>query len=54
MERTVDTPLWTPSPDRVAASRLTAFAALVRERHSVDARDYASLHRWSVAHPAEF
>ena len=50
----LDEPLWTPSTERVAASRLTAFAALVRERHGVDARAYESLHRWSVQHPAEF
>ncbi|HSO07247.1 MAG TPA: acetoacetate--CoA ligase [Pelomicrobium sp.] len=50
----MDKPLWTPSPERVAASRLTAFAALLRERHGVDAGDYAALHRWSVEQPAAF
>jgi acetoacetyl-CoA synthetase len=50
----LDKPLWTPSPDRVAASQLTAFAERVGERHGVNARDYASLHGWSVEQPAAF
>jgi acetoacetyl-CoA synthetase len=50
----VDKPLWTPSPDRVAASQLTEFAALVAKRHGVGIADYAALHRWSVEHPAAF
>jgi acetoacetyl-CoA synthetase len=47
--------LWTPSPERIAASRLTAFAEQVRERHGVDvAGDYESLWRWSVEHLDDF
>ncbi len=46
--------LWTPSPERVAASRLTAFAALVQERHGAPTGSYEQLWRWSVDHLTEF
>ncbi len=42
-------PLWTPSPERAAATRLHAFARTVG--HS---GDYATLHRWSIERPEEF
>ena len=42
-------PLWAPSPERAAATRLHAFAGLVG-----GGRDYASLHRWSIERPEEF
>jgi len=41
-------PIWTPPARRVAASNLTGFAALARERFGAPAGDYASLWRWSV------
>ena len=41
-------PLWMPSPERVAATRMAAFW----RRVGVD--DYPSLHAWSVAEPDEF
>ena len=41
-------PIWTPSLERAAASRLARFM------HRVGAPDYPSLHRWSVARPEEF
>jgi len=47
-------PLWRPSPQRVASSNLERFADYVRDRHGVDAPDYASLHLWSVTNRAEF
>ena len=46
--------LWQPSGERVANASLTAFAALVRERHGLNAGDYAALHRWSVEDRAAF
>ena len=46
--------LWHPSPERVADANLTGFAALVRERHGLNATDYASLHRWSIDDRAAF
>jgi len=41
-------PIWTPSPERAAASNLSRFAAA----HGHD--DYPSLHAWSVAEPVAF
>ncbi|MDE0456920.1 MAG: acetoacetate--CoA ligase [Chromatiales bacterium] len=46
--------LWQPSPERVADANLTGFAALVRERHGLNATDYATLHRWSIENRAAF
>jgi acetoacetyl-CoA synthetase len=40
-------PLWQPSPDRIAASRLTAFTQLVAGSNH-PASIYPALHRWSV------
>ena len=44
----VSEPLWEPSPARAAATRMAAF-----QKHA-GARDYPSLHAWSVAAPEEF
>ena len=46
--------LWQPSPERVADANLTAFMELVRERHGLNAADYAALHRWSIENRADF
>ena len=46
--------LWHPSPERVADANLTGFAALVRERHGLNATDYASLHGWSIENRTAF
>ena len=43
-----DAPLWTPSPERAAATRLAGFRA------RAGAADYESLHRWSIERPDEF
>ena len=47
-------PLWTPSPDRVASSNLTRFAAFLPSAEGVPISDYDELHAWSVAHPDAF
>lgn len=47
-------PLWTPSPERRAQANLTAFAALVAERHGVRYDNYPDLYAWSVAEPEQF
>jgi acetoacetyl-CoA synthetase len=47
-------PLWTPDAERVAASRLTAFASAISPRAPGVGPDYASLHRWSVTNRAAF
>jgi hypothetical protein len=40
--------LWRPPGERVAASRLSAFAAHVRERYGVPTASYEQLWQWSV------
>lgn len=47
-------PLWTPSPERVAATRMDAFRRFVSERYALDLPDYDALHAWSVAERAAF
>ena len=47
-------PLWEPRPEDVERAGLTRFTTFVRERHGVEAPDYAALHAWSVAEPAAF
>ena len=49
-----DAPLWTPSPERIAASHVAAFIKLVDERHGVSLRDYPALYEWSIAHLEDF
>ena len=46
--------LWQPSPERIAHANITHFTTLVRERHGLNAEDYATLHRWSIEHRADF
>ncbi|TXR35370.1 acetoacetate--CoA ligase [Ectopseudomonas mendocina] len=41
-------PLWTPSAERIAASRMDAFRCFVNQRHGVQLADYPALHAWSV------
>ncbi|HEX4885396.1 MAG TPA: acetoacetate--CoA ligase [Casimicrobiaceae bacterium] len=40
--------LWEPSPARVAAAQITAFARRVEARHGVSLPDYEALWRWSI------
>ena len=47
-------PLWRPSPERVAATRLTAFLGWLRAERGVEAADYAALHRFSIERPGCF
>jgi acetoacetyl-CoA synthetase len=42
-------PLWRPSPQRIAAARLTEFARFAQARAGRALGDYAGLHAWSVA-----
>ncbi|MGA4602217.1 acetyl-coenzyme A synthetase N-terminal domain-containing protein, partial [Ectopseudomonas hydrolytica] len=41
-------PLWTPSAERIAATRLDAFRRLINRRHGLELADYRALHAWSV------
>lgn len=47
-------PLWTPSPERVAGAAITRFRLAVQGRFGVNIADSVALHRWSVEHPGEF
>src|SRR5262245_45140381 len=54
MSPPTDTPLWTPSPERAAATALNAFRTHAQVAAGRDFADYAQLHRWSVEDPAAF
>lgn len=47
-------PLWTPSAERVAATRMDAFRRLVNQRFGLSLPDYAALHAWSIAERQAF
>ena len=47
-------PLWTPSKERIAATRMDAFRRFVNQRHSLQLPDYPALHAWSVAQREAF
>jgi len=49
-----DQPLWTPSPERLAAASVTAFRLAAERRWGVALPDYEALHAWSVAQPEQF
>jgi hypothetical protein len=49
-----DTPLWQPSPDRIAQANVTRFMAEVANRHGAKAADFPALWQWSVDHSPEF
>ena len=46
--------LWQATSERVAASRLCAFAQAAGARWGGDFSPYADLYRWSIAHPEQF
>jgi acetoacetyl-CoA synthetase len=47
-------PLWTPSAERIARARLTAFGRHVRERWRVEVRGYNDLYQFSIDRPDAF
>ncbi|WP_341781367.1 acetoacetate--CoA ligase [Ectopseudomonas mendocina] len=47
-------PLWTPSAERIAASRMDALRRFVSERHGLQLADYPDLHAWSVENREAF
>jgi acetoacetyl-CoA synthetase len=49
-----DTPLWSPSQEKVAQSNLTAFAAKAERIAGRPLSDYAGLHRWSIEERGAF
>ena len=48
------TPLWSPSKEQIAASRLTEFSAFVEQRTEKNFSDYGELHSWSCEPGGEF
>lgn len=48
------TPLWQPSDDRIANTRLTQFEERLRKRYPDMAPGYEGLHAWSVAYADRF
>ncbi len=49
-----DTPLWSPRPERIAASHLTAFTRLMASVSGASYPDYASLWQASIEQPETF
>jgi acetoacetyl-CoA synthetase len=47
-------PLWTPSPERVARSAITALIADVNRQYNTNLASYRDLHGWSVTEPGAF
>jgi acetoacetyl-CoA synthetase len=47
-------PLWTPSKERIAATRMDSFRSFINQRHSLQLSDYPALHAWSVAQREAF
>ena len=47
-------PLWTPSAERIAATRLTAFTKRLADERQVRVDGYDALWRWSVDEPSAF
>ncbi|MGA0561109.1 acetoacetate--CoA ligase [Ancylobacter sp. VNQ12] len=46
--------LWIPSPERIAASAISAFIRDANARHGTDLKDYRDLHAWSILRPDLF
>ena len=49
-----ETPIWSPSLDRIARANLTAFTEQARRVSGQRLATYAELHAWSVDEPAAF
>lgn len=47
-------PLWTPSAERIAATRMDAFRRFVNQQHGLQLADYPALHAWSVSERESF
>ena len=47
-------PLWQPSPERIARTRLTAFLGQIASDWGARLDTYAALHAWSVEHTDQF
>ncbi len=50
----MQTPLWIPTAEHIANTRMDAFRRFVEQHHGRVLLDYQTLHAWSVEHRAEF
>lgn len=50
----MQSPLWSPSADRIANSRMTAYQNYLRDNYQLSFANYDELHRWSVDQMATF
>jgi acetoacetyl-CoA synthetase len=50
----VTAPLWSPSPERIAAANITAFRHTLEHQWRVSLRDYAALYQFSLDRPDAF
>jgi len=50
----MNTPLWTPSAPRIAATRMDGFRRFINQRHGLELADYPALHAWSVSEREAF
>ncbi len=48
------TPMWQPTPARIADTLLTRFTAAAERTHALRLPDYAALHRWSIDRRDQF
>ncbi len=53
-DNSTPSPLWTPSPQRAAASEMAAFMRRAAAKWGRDFPDYAALWQWSVEKPEQF
>src|SRR5690606_12222195 len=47
-------PLWKPSSERAAKTRMAQFMEHIRREYAGHISDYAGLHRWSIERPEMF
>lgn len=50
----METPLWTPSAERIASASVTRFREAVNAQFGLALADYDELHTWSVDHDQQF
>ncbi len=50
----MNTPLWTPSASRIAATRMDGLRRFINQRHGLELADYPALHAWSVSERQAF
>lgn len=46
--------MWQPTPDQIAAARMTDFMQTINHQFNTNLETYAQLHEWSVTHSEEF